>query len=117
MNEYIEKPDMQYILHIKCDKNVEKRLIDFCLESVADVFEDTGLTADVQPVKHGRWIETHISFCNLIPEDKKEERHSFFMAEMQCSCCKKYNTVTFALSLNKSNFCPNCGARMDGDSE
>lgn len=48
MAEYIEKPDMQYILHIKSDKKVEKRLIDYCLESVVDVFEDTGLTADVQ---------------------------------------------------------------------
>lgn len=51
MNEYIEKPDIQYILHIKSDKKVEKRLIDYCLESVVDVFEDTGLTADVQPVE------------------------------------------------------------------
>lgn len=56
MAEYIEKPDMQYILHIKSDKKVEKRLIDYCLESVVDVFEDTGLTADVQPVK---WISVN----------------------------------------------------------
>lgn len=51
MAEYIEKPDMQYILHIKSDKKVEQRLIDYLLQSVVDVFEDTGLTADVQPVK------------------------------------------------------------------
>lgn len=50
MDEYIEKPDVQYILHIESDKKVEKRLIDCCLVSVADVFEDTGLIADVQPV-------------------------------------------------------------------
>ena len=55
MAEYIEKPDMQYVLHIKSNKKVEKRLIDYCLESVVDVFEDTGLTADVQPVKRGWW--------------------------------------------------------------
>lgn len=74
--------------------------------------------ADVQPVKHGRWIETHISLCKWIPEDEKEEEgHSFYMAEMKCSCCKRYNTVTFALALNKPDFCQLCGARMDGDSE
>ena len=50
MNEFIEKPDIQYVLHIQSGKNVEKRLIDFCLESAVDVFEDTGLTADVQPL-------------------------------------------------------------------
>ena len=98
MAEYIEKPDMQYILHIKSDKKVEKRLIDYCLESVVDVFEDTGLTADVQPVKHGRW--------------ERDEQY------VQCSEC--------GLNLDTSgyiepewrdilNFCPCCGARMDGE--
>lgn len=56
MAEYIEKPDMQYILHIKSNKKVEKRLINYLLEAVVDVFEDTGLTADVQPVK---WISVN----------------------------------------------------------
>lgn len=59
MAEYIEKPDVQYILHIKSDKKAEKRLIDYCLESVVDVFEDTGLTADIQPVD--RWINAQIN--------------------------------------------------------
>ena len=75
--------------------------------------------ADVQPVKHGQWIETHISLCKWIPEDEKEEGHSFYMAEMKCSCCNRYNTVTFALTLNKPDFCQLCGAKMikDGDAE
>ena len=71
--------------------------------------------ADVQPVKHGKWEETHISLCKWIPEDEKEEGHSFYMAELKCSCCKRYNAVTFALTLNKPDFCQLCGARMDGD--
>lgn len=75
------------------------------------------LRIDVQPVKHGRWIETHISLCKWIPEDEKEEGHSFYMAEMKCSCCERYNTVTFALTLNKPDFCQHCGARMDGDAK
>ena len=75
--------------------------------------------SDVQPVKRGRWIETHISLCKWIPEDEKEEGQSFYMAEMKCSCCERYNTVTFALTLNKPDFCQLCGARMikDGDTE
>lgn len=103
MNEYIEKPDMHYILHIKCDKNVEKRLIDFCLESVVDVFEDTGLTADVQPVKRGRWITWDDSGFT------------------KCSCCNSEYYISDLQTVGDSegfvNFCPNCGARMDGDSE
>lgn len=73
--------------------------------------------ADVQPAKHGRWEEIHISLCKWIPEDKNEEGHSFYMAEMKCSCCKRYNTVTFTLTLNKPDFCQLCGTRMDGDTE
>lgn len=98
MNEYIEKPDMQYILHIKCDKNVEKRLIDFCLESVVDVFEDTGLTADVQPVKYGRWENTNTP------------------NQLRCSNCEIIHLIA-QYPHGDIKYCPNCGARMDGDSE
>jgi hypothetical protein len=81
------------------------------------VFIEDMQAADVQPVKHGRWKETHISLCKWIPEDEKEEGHSFYMAELKCSCCERYNVVTFALTLNKPDFCQLCGARMDGDVE
>ena len=98
MNEYIEKPDMQYILHIKSDKKVEKRLIDFCLESVVDVFEDTGLTADVQPVKYGRWENTNTP------------------NQLRCSNCEIIHLIA-QYPHGDIKYCPNCGARMDGDSE
>ena len=101
MTECIEKPDMQYILHIKSDKKAEKRLIDFCLESVVDVFEDTGLTADVQPVKHGRWITWDDSGFT------------------KCSCCNSEYYISDLQVVGDSEgfvgFCPNCGARMDGE--
>lgn len=107
---YVPKSD---ILDLITEENEAGGFTDYSnYSNLWDTVDDMP-AADVQPVKHGRWLETHISFCNLIPEDKKEEGHSFFMAEMKCSCCKKYNTVTFALSLNKPNFCHHCGARMD----
>lgn len=95
MAEYIEKPDMQYILHIKSDKKVEKRLIDYCLESVVDVFEDTGLTADVQPVKHGRWENTNTP------------------NQLRCSNCEIIHLIA-QYPHGDIKYCPNCGARMDG---
>ena len=103
MNEYIEKPDMQYILHIKCDKNVEKRLIDFCLESVVDVFEDTGLTADVQPVKRGRWEQigeqnAKCTACGGVLRSNGRDRTGKALI---------FNAVY--------HYCPFCGARMDGE--
>ena len=103
MDEYIEKPDVQYILHIESDKKVEKRLIDYCLESVVDVFEDTGLTADVQPIKCAKWI--------LFDKDK-------IGRVFHCSnCCKVTTTDDFENSPleREEYYCPRCGARMDGD--
>ena len=100
MAEYIEKPDMQYILHIKSDKKVEKRLIDYCLESVVDVFEDTGLTADVPPVKYRRWIGIY-EWAKM-----HDSRPSGMCIYFWCSECQTAQE-------KKSNFCPNCGAKMD----
>ena len=52
-------------------------------------------TADVQPVRRGKWVEIagYGGWSETI---------------YQCSECKITEWV-------KSNFCPNCGARMDGD--
>lgn len=53
-------------------------------------------TADVQEVKHGYWQNKYRSGTTI-----KEGVVS--------SCCDMWNN-------RKSLFCPNCGARMDGDS-
>lgn len=56
-------------------------------------------TADVVPVRHRRWIIFEI-WCG----DGKERKY------YRCSECYKANAI-------RSNFCPNCGARMDKESE
>ena len=53
--------------------------------------------ADVAPVVHGRWVHEHIS-----------EGYAWVM----CSECK---AVIHKILINKRlNYCPNCGAKMDG---
>lgn len=47
--------------------------------------------ADVAPVVHGRWIALHDEFCT-------------------CSICK----YPVYLMWDQTNYCPNCGAKMDG---
>lgn len=124
MNEYISKKEvLDYLngyLHSLGYDNTDL-IVNGQRHALINVLEDilTVKAADVQPVKHGRWEEIHISLCKWIPEDEKEEGHSFYMAELKCSCCERYNAVTFALTLNKPDFCQLCGARMikDGDTE
>lgn len=59
-------------------------------------------TADVAPVRHAKW--------ELIDECINEG--------VYCSNCRKkiYRArAEYANQKVKSNYCPNCGARMDGD--
>lgn len=60
--------------------------------------------ADVQPVKHGRWIDIYewAKMHDSIP--------SGMCLYYWCSECQEEQE-------KKSNFCPHCGARMDGDTE
>ena len=51
--------------------------------------------ADVEPVKHGRWIEY------------KHFHHNHYIdSTYECSECKVEEPLT-------SDYCPNCGAKMD----
>ena len=53
-------------------------------------------TADVVEVKHGRWINRRFGSADVI-----------------CSECRTLETNRD--SNYKSRFCPNCGAKMDGE--
>lgn len=63
-------------------------------------------SADVQPVKHGRWVSEKVRKPNW-----KGVEHDYFQPN-SCSVCH----TGFAV---RSNYCPNCGARMmmDGDTQ
>ena len=69
--------------------------------TVGEFEEQIAVLKDVAPVTHGRWVQ--------IGYDKAMDR-------ITCSCCMEYwniienNTETF-------NYCPNCGAKMDGDGQ
>lgn len=63
-----------------------------------------GHTIEAEPVKHGKWFE--------LTECSNEG--------VYCSVChKKVYKVDYAWCVKKnkvrSNYCPNCGAKMDGD--
>ena len=54
---------------------------------------------DAVPVRHGRWIY-HID--DLFPAESTQE----------CDQCHEEQPLTC-----NDNYCPNCGAKMDGDGE
>lgn len=88
-----------------CVNNSEYRDAEMVINAIINrkvvVVEDTGLTADVQPVKHGRWITWDDSGFT------------------KCSCCNSEYYIADLQVVGDSegfvDFCPNCGARMDGE--
>ena len=75
--------------------------------------------ADVQPVKHGKWIEKKVCRIKWIPYDDDDVNPDDVdiecMTEQKCSYCKRW-TIKFTYHI-ELDYCPLCGARMDGDSE
>ena len=57
--------------------------------------------ADVAQVRHGRWIHTDLA--------------AHWLGKDECSECTYHEKDRSDLSHN--NYCPNCGAKMDGATE
>ena len=88
--EYIEREKLNDMLE------------DFCVnESFYDALQ-TIPAADVSPVRHGHW--------------KEEEGWSPDDYYYTCSFCGE-DYVTIDGRTPDYNFCPHCGAKMDGDGE
>lgn len=60
--------------------------------------------ADVAPVVHGRWIHSRYENCC----DQFEL--------VKCSQCS-HEAYAMAFYVRDGNYCPNCGARMDGGAD
>lgn len=92
--EYYDTSDNQW--HIGYGSYELKNVIEW-LDTDFDVIK-----ADVAPVRHGHWTKSKCSVCGDY--------------EFRCSSCGE----TFWEGGNyatRAHFCPNCGARMDKESE
>ena len=98
MNDYISRDEA-----INAIKSLESSMpakdnyakgYDVALGRVLIAVRTVPPAADVQPVKHGRWIEV-------------TPKHS------RCSVCDTTCLIAIYPISRDANFCPNCGARMD----
>lgn len=67
--------------------------------SIADIINEQPI-ADVQEVKHGEWL--------------KPSNDSVDSKQWICSECKGLTETAYYCGHCYYNYCPNCGARMDG---
>lgn len=62
-------------------------------------------SADVVPVVHGKWADKEVIHKRCIEE----------WQSARCSVCGKYHTTPYMYYFDDFKFCPNCGAKMDGE--
>lgn len=84
MAEYIERGSAMRTAHILRPEDKE-------LMSAISIIP----AADVAPVRHGRWIEDHD-----------------YLKCPECGVMVKWDFTFF--DIGDWNYCPNCGAKMDG---
>lgn len=97
MAEYIDKDKFCHYLfkHISTfAENMIQMPVASTLQSVVNEIHEFQ-SEDVQPVKHGLWV------FNKPPDD-------WVMSLYTCDQCGH-------LEEGKPNYCPNCGAKMDGE--
>lgn len=105
MAEYIERGAlMQFpIRRNHYDrKNGNKHFING-IESVLEYAENLP-AADVAPVVHGRWDDIPNAYMSVV-----SKTGTYHGNATNCSVCLEVNPNAF-----KTNYCPNCGAKMDG---
>ena len=83
--------------------------IKFCISSLP--------AADVAPVKHGHWIyQSSRKYINTDINEEKLQKEILgyggrVILNLQCSVCRKVTMVCNSISYE---YCPHCGAKMDG---
>ena len=82
---------------LKCEKCIHKKIcIDGANYKNAETCRNFVNEKDFAPVKHGHWEEIRDAY-----------------GQLEGWICKKCGRETKA----KENYCPNCGAKMDGGDE
>ena len=88
MDEYIKR-EAAY-REICADETMSGYAKAYCSELIRNI-----PVADVAPVRHGRWV--------------------FDGVYDVCSVCNRLTLSPIVKQLKTFKYCPNCGARMDGD--
>ena len=93
MDEYIKKDEL---LKFKADVYDEDGHVLYAVPTGCIVAMPP---ADVMPVRHGRWVDNHCTACGMMP-----------MGDEMWELCD-FEPPRFEKFMD---YCPNCGAKMDG---
>lgn len=101
MAKYIDADNLINELSAACMPIYEKGITGILGDnsSIADIINEQPI-ADVQEVNHGEWL--------------KPSNDSVDSKQWICSECKGLTETAYYCGHCYYNYCPNCGARMDG---
>ena len=99
-DEYISREAMLEHLD-RCKQSEDATTLTAAVITALQCFVQSQPTADVAEVRHGRWIHTDLA--------------AHWLGKDECSECTYHEKDRSDLSHN--NYCPNCGAKMDGAAE
>lgn len=97
MAEYIERKEirMAYEKLIRLYVNGNSYIVDWRFDEMIEKLP----AADVAPVRHAKWVDNHCTACGMMPMgDEMWKNHGF-------------EPPLFERFMD---YCPNCGAKMDG---
>lgn len=80
----------------------DELVCDTCKRALKYIDELEAKLSKSEPVRHGHWIPQFVS---------KRGLSYHFM----CSECAESSFASHKIRMIKYNYCPNCGAKMDGD--
>lgn len=101
MAEYLNREVCLSILRAKANMAVLMDAAPY-FEKAAQMLEKLP-AADVAPVVHGRWKSVDSSYWRWTPSGGVSVAHITY----RCERCGRGTVV-------KTDYCPNCGAKMDG---
>ena len=107
MTEYITKEQAQVAV---------SRSLQFNGIECPDVYREIDAIppADVAPVVHGRWVVTdEANICKPLSDVNVKARH-YLEHDCECSNCGFICGIGVG-QIKQANYCPFCGARMDGE--
>ena len=91
------------------EREVAKKVLAFGVGVTAANALDNVPAADVAQVVHGRWED-----CDWVEYDGHGECIHYPHEGRVCTNCRNAFKKEF-INNPRVNYCPNCGARMDGD--
>nr|DAI73034.1 MAG TPA: PROTEIN/RNA Complex, archaeal, ribosomal, 50S, protein.0A [Caudoviricetes sp.] len=108
MAEYIDRDAIYTAFANACTDVLERAseidyIAGFSDELVIEILDNIP-TVNVAPIKHGRWDDIPNAYMSVV-----SKTGAYHGNATTCSVCLEVNPNAF-----KTNYCPNCGAKMAG---